>query len=105
VGTEASKGRLRLARRASAAGHNGCSADLGNNESFKPYTRNLFVRRVLPKNVVSPNGLAAISKGVGRELGSDHCLQDLLRDLAGPFLGTEVSTGDFGFSWPLWRAS
>jgi hypothetical protein len=51
-----------------------------------------------PEFAEVPNGLAAISKGVGRELGSDHCLQDLLRDLAGPSLGTEASTGDFGFS-------
>eukprot|EP00972_Heterocapsa_arctica_P013320 1956622-Heterocapsa_arctica.AAC.1 len=46
-----------------AEAHCGCSADLGNNESFEPYTRNLLVRRVLSRDVVSPNGLAAISKG------------------------------------------
>eukprot|EP00972_Heterocapsa_arctica_P099099 14624632-Heterocapsa_arctica.AAC.1 len=30
-------------------------------------------------------------QGAGRGLGSDHCLHDLLRDLAGPVLGTAAS--------------
>jgi hypothetical protein len=52
-----------------ADAHFECSADLENNESFEPYTRNLFVRRVLPKDV---SRALTWSRPAGAEAGPDQ---------------------------------